>query len=247
VRRWCSDVAKVYAGTSGWSYPTWKPGFYPQKLAATKFLSHYATRLNTVEVNYTFRHFAAEKTQNGWCAQTPDSFQFSLKAHQRITHIKRLKDATADASAFLKSLQPLHEAGKLAFALFQLPPNLKADPGLLREFLEGVPTGKIAFEFRHESWFNDEVFDALKAKQATLCIAESEKLETPDIATSDCVYYRLRKGEYSAAEQKEIAKRIDTHVVAGRDVYVYFKHEETPDGALYAERLLKEFADDSYE
>lgn len=235
-------MAKVYAGTSGWSYPTWKPGFYPEKLAATRFLSHYATRLNTVEVNYTFRHFAADKTQNGWCAQTPEGFQFSLKAHQRITHIKRLKDAASDATSFLKSLQPLHEAGKLAFALFQLPPNLKADAGLLRDFLEGVPAGKLAFEFRHESWFKDEVYAILKQKHVTLCIAESEKLETPDVATSDCVYYRLRKGEYSPAEQKAVAQRIGAHISAGRDVYVYFKHEDTPDGALYAEKLLKEFS-----
>ena len=234
-------MAKLYAGTSGWSYPTWKPDFYPQKLAATKFLSHYATRLNTVEVNYTFRHFAAEKTQNGWCAQTPNDFRFSLKAHQRITHIKRLKDAASDAAGFLKSLQPLHEAGKLGFALFQLPPNLKADLPLLKEFLDAVPSGLLAFEFRHESWFKDEVFSALKEKTATLCIAESEKLETPDVATSSCVYYRMRKGEYSPAEQKDNAKRFRSHLDAGRDVFVYFKHEDTPDGAFYAEKLVKEF------
>lgn len=235
-------MPKLYAGTSGWSYPTWKPGFYPAKLAATKFLSHYATRLNTVEVNYTFRHYAAEKTQDGWCAQTPEGFRFSAKAHQRITHIKRLKQAAGDATLFLKSLQPLHGSGKLGFALFQLPPNLKCDVGLLREFLEGVPAGKLAFEFRHESWFTDEVFDTLRAKQATLCAAESEKLESPDVATSDCVYYRLRKGEYSPEEQRQIAKRIEEHMAAGRDVYVYFKHEDTPDGALYAEKLLRDFA-----
>jgi uncharacterized protein YecE (DUF72 family) len=139
-------------------------------------------------------------------------------------------------------LQPLHEAGKLGFVLFQLPPNLKADLTLLRDFLDGLPSGQLAFEFRHESWFNDQVFGILKDKSATLCIAESEKLESPDVATSSCVYYRLRKGEYSPSEQKEIAKRIGNHIAAGRDVYVYFKHEETPDGAFYAEKLLKEFA-----
>jgi len=108
-----------------------------------------------------------------------------------------------------------------------------------------LPTGQLAFEFRHESWFKDEVFAALKHRSATLCLAETEKLETPDVATSVCVYYRLRKGEYSASEQKEIAKRIGNHLSAGRDVYVYFKHEETPDGAFYAEKLLKEFASTS--
>ena len=238
-------MTRLYAGTSGWSYPTWKPAFYPAKLATTKFLSHYATRLNTVEVNYTFRHFASEKSQDGWCAQTPDGFRFSLKAHQRITHIKRLKEASADASGFLKSMQPLHGNGKLGFALFQLPPNLKIDVPLLRDFLDGVPSGQLAFEFRHESWFTDEVFDALKAKKATLCIAESEKLETPDVATSNCVYYRMRKGDYTPEEQKGIAKRIGGHIDAGRDVYVYFKHEDTPDGAFYAEKLLKQFSPSS--
>ena len=139
-------------------------------------------------------------------------------------------------------MQPLHGNGKLGFALFQLPPNLKIDVPLLRDFLDGVPSGQLAFEFRHESWFTDEVFDALKAKKATLCIAESEKLETPDVATSNCVYYRMRKGDYTPEEQKGIAKRIGGHIDAGRDVYVYFKHEDTPDGAFYAEKLLKEFS-----
>jgi uncharacterized protein YecE (DUF72 family) len=234
-------MAQLYAGTSGWSYPTWKPDFYPQKLAATKFLQHYATRLNTVEVNYTFRHFASEKTQTNWVSTVPEGFRFSLKANQTITHIKRLKDATESANSFLKSLQPISQAGKLGFVLFQLPPFLKADVPLLSDFLAGLPQGKLAFEFRHASWFTDEVFDVLRAKSATLCIAESEKLETPDVATSSCVYYRLRKPEYSTAEQKEICARLEKHLGTGRVVFVYYKHEDTPEGALNAEKLLKEF------
>lgn len=234
-------MAKLYAGTSGWSYPTWKPDFYPQKLAATKFLPHYASRLNTVEVNYTFRHFASEKTQTNWVAQTPDDFKFSLKANQTITHIKRLKDATEAANSFLNSLQPISQAGKLGFVLFQLPPFLKVDAALLRDFLSGLPKGKLAFEFRHASWFTEEVFGILRDKGVTLCVGESEKLQTPDVVTSDCVYYRLRKPNYEAAEQKEICSRIDNHLSAGRDVFVYYKHEDTPEGALNAERLLKDF------
>src|SRR3954463_2686300 len=232
-------MAKLHAGTSGWSYSTWKPDFYPQKLAATKFLQHYAERLNTVEVNYTFRHFASEKTQTNWVAQTPDHFKFSLKANQTITHIKRLKDAGESANSFLKSLQCISQAGKLGFVLFQLPPFLKADVGLLRDFLAGLPQGQIAFEFRHASWFTEEVFGILRDKGVTLCVAESEKLETPDIATSNCVYYRLRKPEYSESEQKEICGRLEKHLSAGRDVFVYYKHEDTPEGALNAEKLLK--------
>ena len=232
-------MATLYAGTSGWSYPTWKPDFYPQKLAATKFLQHYASRLNTVEVNYTFRHFASEKTQTNWVAQTPERFKFSLKANQTITHIKRLKDAAESANSFLKSLQPISQAGKLGFVLFQLPPFLKADVGLLRDFLAGLPQGKLAFEFRHASWFTEDVFSVLRERGVTLCVAESEKLETPDVATSECVYYRLRKPQYSEEEQKAICKRLETHLSVGRDVFVYYKHEDTPEGALNAEKLLK--------
>lgn len=231
----------IYAGTSGWSYPTWKPQFYPAKLAAAKFLQYYATRLNSVEVNYTFRHFASEKTQLNWCAATPPAFRFSAKAHQNITHVKRLKDASEDARAFLSSLQPLSQAGKLGFVLFQLPPFLKADTALLKDFLAGLPAGRLAFEFRHASWFTDSTYYLLKEKNAAICVAESEKLETPDVVTADFCYYRMRKPEYSAAERKDLAKRIEGHAGAGRDVFIYFKHEDTPEGALHAEELLEQF------
>jgi uncharacterized protein YecE (DUF72 family) len=230
----------LFAGTSGWSYPSWKPGFYPAKLAAAKFLQHYSTRLNTVEVNYTFRHYASEKTQQGWCATTSDGFRFSVKAHQRITHIKKLRDAGEDARSFLTGLQPLSEAGKLGCVLFQLPPFLKADAALLRDFLQALPTGRFSFEFRHASWFADEIFALLKEKGAALCVAESEKFETPDVVTADFCYYRMRKPEYSAQERKHISKRIEEHAAAGRDVLIYFKHEETPEGALIAEELLRQ-------
>jgi uncharacterized protein YecE (DUF72 family) len=230
----------LFAGTSGWSYPSWKPGFYPAKLAAAKFLQHYSTRLNTVEVNYTFRHYASEKTQQGWCATTPNGFRFSVKAHQRITHIKKLRDAGEDARSFLTGLQPLSETGKLGCVLFQLPPFLKADAALLRNFLQALPTGRFSFEFRHASWFADEIFALLKEKGAALCVAESEKFETPDVVTADFCYYRMRKPEYSAQERKHISKRIEEHVAAGRDVLIYFKHEETPQGALIAEELLRQ-------
>jgi uncharacterized protein YecE (DUF72 family) len=193
-------------------------------------------------VNYTFRHFASEKTQNGWCANTPEGFRFSVKAHQRITHIKKLRDAADDARAFLTSLQPLSQAGKLGFVLFQLPPFLKADTTLLRDFLDGLPTSHFAFEFRHPSWFTDETFYLLKKKDVALCVAESEKLESPDVITSDRCYYRMRKPEYSAEERKHIANRIEEHRSAGRVVHIYFKHEETPEGALYAEELMNQFS-----
>jgi uncharacterized protein YecE (DUF72 family) len=232
-------MAQIYAGTSGWAYAAWKPKFYPAKLASAKFLEYYATRLNTVEVNYTFRHYASEKTLTNWVAATPAGFRFSIKAHQRITHIKRLRDAAEETKGFLGSLEPLSHAGKLGMVLFQLPPYLKADAALLGGFLDGLPRAwRFAFEFRHESWFAENIFEILRAHGAALCVAESEKLESPDIATADFCYYRLRKEEYSLKERKEIAARVGKHLKEKRDVFVYFKHEETPEGALYAAELV---------
>jgi uncharacterized protein YecE (DUF72 family) len=237
--RYTFCMAQIYAGTSGWAYAAWKPKFYPAKLAAAKFLEYYATRLNTVEVNYTFRHIASEKTLTNWVALTPEGFRFSIKAHQRITHIKRLRDAAEETKGFLGSLEPLAHAGKLGMVLFQLPPYLKADAALLGGFLDGLPRAwRFAFEFRHESWFAENIFDILRAHGAALCVAESEKLESPDVATADFCYYRLRKEEYSPKERKEIAQRVGKHLKEKRDVFVYFKHEETPEGALYAAELV---------
>jgi uncharacterized protein YecE (DUF72 family) len=232
-------MATVYAGSSGWAYPSWKSAFYPAKLASGKFLQHYATRLNTVEVNYTFRHFATEKTLNNWIACTPPEFRFSIKAHQNITHVRRLKDASEYARGFLSSLQPLVGAERIGMVLFQLPPFLKADAALLDGFLGGLPhAARFSFEFRHQSWFTDQTFEILRKYNSALCVAESEKLESPDLATADFGYYRLRKPEYSPKELEEISKRALNHLNSGHDVFLYFKHEETPEGVLYAEKLL---------
>jgi uncharacterized protein YecE (DUF72 family) len=232
-------MAQVYAGTSGWAYPSWKPDFYPAKLASAKFLGFYATRLNTVEVNYTFRRFPTDKLLEGWIAATPPGFQFAVKAHQKITHIKRLRDANEFTLDFIGSLRPLQEAKKLGPILFQLPPFLKADVSLLKDFIAILPRGtRAAFEFRHVSWFSEEVFATLRAANAALCEAESEKLETPEAETADFSYFRLRKEEYSAKDREALAGK-----VAGRgkrgDVFVFFKHEDTPEGALHAEKLLE--------
>jgi uncharacterized protein YecE (DUF72 family) len=232
-------MSAVYAGTSGWSYPSWKPQFYPAKLASAKFLSYYATRLNTVEVNYTFRRFPTEKLLTGWVAATPEHFRFAMKAHQSITHIKRLKDAGESVARFVQSLEPLRAAGRLGPILFQLPPFLKCDMARLEDFLAVLPRdARAAFEFRHESWFCDEVLGMLRKANVALCEAESEKLKTPEGQTADFAYLRLRKEEYSAQERKDLAARVAN--VAGKgDVFVYFKHEDTPEGARYAEELLK--------
>jgi uncharacterized protein YecE (DUF72 family) len=228
----------IYAGTSGWAYPSWKPDFYPAKLASAKFLSHYATRLNTVEVNYTFRRFPTEKLLRGWIEATPAGFQFAIKAHQKITHVARLRNVADFTFDFVRSLQPLDAEKKLGPVLFQLPPFLKCDISLLKDFLAILPRSlRAAFEFRHESWFSEEVYAMLRAANAALCNAESEKLETPDVQTADFAYLRLRKEEYSAKERNALEQRI-ARLGGNGDVYIYFKHEDTPEGALHAENVV---------
>jgi uncharacterized protein YecE (DUF72 family) len=233
------SVGSLYAGTSGWAYATWKPDFYPAKLASAKFLGHYATRLNTVEVNYTFRHFPTEKLLRGWMEATSSGFKFAFKANQKITHVKRLKDVAEFTSDFVTSLQPLDAVGKLGPVLFQLPPYLKCDLAVLKDFLATLPRSlRVAFEFRHVSWFNDEAYQVMREANAALCLAESERLETPDVQTADFFYLRLRKEDYSDKERKTVAARVAGLAKKG-DAFVYFKHEDTPEGALHAEGLLK--------
>jgi len=234
---------KIYAGTSGWAYSGWKPGFYPAKLASAKFLSHYASRLNTVEVNYTFRRVPTEKLLKGWAEAAPAGFQFAIKAHQSITHIKRLRGVADWTLNFLSSLGVLREAGKLGPVLFQLPPFLKCDVPLLTEFLAGLPRGtRAAFEFRDASWFAEDVFAALRKRNAALCHAETESIETPAVQTANFFYLRLRKEKYSAREL-EGQKRNIANLGRQGEVFAYFKHEETPEGALRAEALLKALRD----
>jgi uncharacterized protein YecE (DUF72 family) len=234
-------MPQLFVGTSGWAYPTWKPDFYPAKLAAKKFLSHYATQLNTVEVNFTFRQLVKETTIQNWLEQTPPHFRLGIKAHQVITHIKRLKGTEGFVPRFLSTIEPLAAAGKLGPVLFQLPPNLRADSVLLKDFLALLPrTLPAAFEFRNDSWFADSTWDALKAHGATLCVAETEERTTPDVVTGPFVYYRFRKPSYTGEERGGMVAKIDEHLAAGRDVFAYFKHEETPEGALFAVELLRD-------
>ena len=234
-------MAELFVGTSGWAYPTWKPDFYPAKLAQKKFLEHYATQLNTVEVNFTFRQLVKETTTQNWIEQTPAHFRFGVKVHQVLTHIKRLKGTEEFLPRFLATIAPLASAGKLGPVLFQLPPNLKADAVLLRDFLTTVPRAlPAAFEFRHDSWFTDETWERLKSRGVALCVAETEERTTPDVVTGPFVYYRFRKPSYTEEERRGMVEQIGKHMAAGRDVFAYFKHEETPEGALYAGNLLRE-------
>ena len=229
-------MGNVHAGTSGWAYPKWRSGFYPKELPAAKFLDYYATRVNSVEVNYTFLRAVTKELLREWTQATPGDFVFAVKAPQQITHLKRLRDAGGLAREFVKSLLPLRRAGKLGPILFQLPPNMKREAGRLREFLKSLPKKRrYAFEFRHESWFVEEVYEALRQSGAALCFAESERIVTPEIRTADFSYLRLRKANYSA---KEVARRVRELRRRG-DVFVYFKHQDRPDGALNAEAVLK--------
>ena len=234
----------LFAGTSGWAYATWKPGFYPAAVPQKKFLEFYATQLNSVEVNYTFRALPTAKMLDGWLAATPDSFRFSFKAPQRITHFRRLVECAADVSQFLEALAPVRAAGRLGLLLFQLPPNFKADPERLAAFLQipsltGPDAPRIAFEFRHESFFTDEIYQILREHSAALCIADTDDLATPEVhtaATHTC--FRLRReGGYSPAEITAFAERFRP-LAKDRETYIYFRHEDEPTGALNAADFL---------
>jgi uncharacterized protein YecE (DUF72 family) len=231
-------MAQLYTGTSGFAYPNWKPRFYPADVPEKKFLEHYASRLRSVEINYTFRRLPSLTTLENWVKATPAEFRFACKANQRITHILRLKDVSSAVELFLRSIDPLRSARRLGPILFQLPPNLKCEMALLNDFLALLPADmRFSIEFRHTSWLNEPVYDALRTRNISLCVAESERLEVPEVITADFVYYRLRKSEYSEDERKLIAERARELLSQEKDLYLFFKHEETPEGALYAEEL----------
>ena len=233
-------MAQLYAGTSGFAYPAWKPAFYPEKLPAKKFLEHYSRRLNAVEINYTFRRLAALSTLTAWVEATLPGFFFAPKANMRITHIQKLKDAAASTELFLKSIDPLRSARRLGPILFQLPPTLRSDLPLLSEFLAQLPDDlRYTFEFRHVSWLGEPTYKVLADHKIALCAAESEKLETPEVVTADFIYYRLRKPEYSPEDRTQIKAAAQRMLADGKDVFLFFKHEDTPEGALYAEEMLK--------
>ncbi len=230
---------KLYCGTSGFAYPSWKPAFYPDKTPSAKFLSYYATRLNAVEINYTYRRIASSSTFQKWIAATGENFMFLPKAHMKITHSLKLKDAEEFTRFFLESLEPLRAAGRLGPILFQLAPSFKVDLERLAEFVRLLPkTSKYVFEFRNASWFDESVYKILRDANVGLCQAENETMETPHVLTADFVYLRLRKPDYSESELSEIRRRTQQYVRNSYLTYAIFKHEDTPAGALYAERLL---------
>jgi len=186
-------------GTSGFSYPEWKGSFYPEKMKSADMLRFYAERFDTVEMNNTFYRMPTPKVVAGWAAQAPERFQFVLKAPQRITHFQRLQGVEDSLTFFLNSAVVLGE--KLGPLLFQLPPNMKKDLGRLEAFLAQVPAScRAAMEYRHESWFDDEVFAALRRHGVALCIADTDEGDTPLVTTAPFGYLRLRRGEYAPAD-----------------------------------------------
>lgn len=238
-----SAPPRLFVGTSGWAYPTWKPEFYPDGLGAKRFLTFYASQMNSVEVNYTFRELPTAKVVEEWLGAVPDGFRFSFKAPQRITHFNRLNECEDALAEFLGLLDPVREAGKLGLVLFQLPPNFKTDVERLREFLgaaalRGAPP--LAFEFRNEDWFTPEVEAVLRDHNVALCIAESDDLASPEMHPASAhTSFRLRRdGGYKKRELAAFAERF-LELAKTRDVYVYFKHEDEPTGAKNGVALLQ--------
>jgi uncharacterized protein YecE (DUF72 family) len=233
-------MVQLFAGTSGFSYPAWKPEFYPADLPAKRFLGHYASRLNSVEVNYTFRQLPSAKTLEGWLEATPAGFAFACKAHMRLTHIMKMKGAESFTELFLKALEPLRAARRLGPVLYQFAPTFKCDPDRLAAYLPLLPRDiRFAFEFRHASWLTDKVYECLEKHNIALCLAESERLAVPKVLTADFAYFRLRRADYSEADRQQAAAQVRELLAGGRDAYVYFKHEEDPHGALWAEEMLR--------
>jgi len=227
----------IWIGTSGFQYAEWKGTFYPEDLSTAKMLPFYAERLSTTEVNYTFRRIPSAKTIQGWWDATPERFKFSLKAPQKVTHFAKLRNCGDTLRYFCQVISDLES--KLGVVLFQLPPAFKKDAPLLGAFLEDFPPGmRAAFEFRHSSWFDDEVFELLKNKNVALCLADSEKLATPVTVTSDYGYLRLRREDYQDADVARWAETIKAQKESWSDAFVYFKHEESGMGPKLATQLL---------
>jgi uncharacterized protein YecE (DUF72 family) len=228
----------IWIGTSGFQYPEWKGTFYPSDLAVKKMLAYYAARFSTTEINYSFYRIPSVTTFSKWVAETPAGFQFSLKSPQEITHVKKLRDCDEVLARFWEAAVTLKE--KLGVVLFQLPPYFRKDISVLNQFLASLPPDlKSAFEFRHTTWFDEEVFASLRSKNAALCIADSEKLKTPVITTADYGYFRLRDQGYKHADIARWAGTISGQQSQLRDIYVYFKHEERGLGPRFAAQLAE--------
>jgi uncharacterized protein YecE (DUF72 family) len=230
---------RVLVGTSGYSYKEWKGPFYPKDVPAAGFLQYYAAHFATVEINNTFYRMPTTKLVDGWASEVPATFTFAVKAPQRITHFAKLEGAGDAVGVLFKTVGAL--GARLGPVLFQLPPFMRKDVPRLERFLADVPSGvRVAFEFRHPSWFDDDVWAAMRARGVALCVAEGESLESPLVATADWGYVRLRRDEYPDALLDGWAQRIRAQ--PWREAFVYVKHDEgdAPSVARRLSALLEE-------
>ncbi len=226
----------LYVGTSGYSYKEWKGTFYPEDLSQKEMLRFYSEQFATVEINNTFYRMPKPPILENWAAEVPPNFKFALKASQRITHFQRFKDAGDSLAYLLKVAATLRD--RLGPLLFQTPPNFECNVERLRGFLELLPPPTLAaFEFRHQSWFTEQVFELLREHQAALCIAETDNdLQVPQVATAGWGYLRLRKLDYGTKELTQWASWIRRQ--AWRDAFVFFKHEDSGKAPQFARDFL---------
>jgi uncharacterized protein YecE (DUF72 family) len=228
-------VQKLLAGASGYSFKEWIGDFYPAGTKPDAMLAYYSARLPTVEINNTFYRMPGVAMLENWARTAPEGFRFAIKASRRITHISRIKDSAKDSVDYLyKNLAALGD--KRGPVLFQLPPNLKKDLERLKAFLAMLPADHgAALEFRNETWFSDDVYDALRSKKASLCLSEREDNAPPPLVeTAPWGYVRLRLEEYSEKDLEAWAKRLTA--TGWQQVYVYFMHE--PTAPAYAQKLM---------
>ena len=228
---------KTWIGTSGFQYAEWKGLFYPEDLAASKMLPYFAERLATTEINYTFHRIPSPKTIENWIRQTPENFRFALKAPQKITHSAKLRDCQDTVDYFCRVIGQL--GTRLGPVLFQLPPYLKKNADVLGAFLRELPAMRAAFEFRHESWLDEEVFALLRDRNVALCIADTEKLSTPVVATSDYGYLRLRRVDYSGDDVARWADVVREKQPNWQETFIYFKHEESGTAPRLAAQMIE--------
>ncbi len=229
-------MQRLHVGTSGYNFPEWKGSFYPPKLPSSKWLEYYAQQLGTVEINYTFYRMPSAKTVAGWDAATPQGFTFVLKAPQRITHFARLRNIDEPLRFFLETIRKLNV--KLGPILFQLPPNFTKDLARLGDLFTQFPTDvRAACEFRHASWWSDDVYELLRSTNTALCVADTEEGTTPLVATADFGYVRLRDAGYSEGELGEWLERLRQLGAQWTDAFVFFKHEEKGVGPKLAAQL----------
>ena len=225
---------QLLAGTSGYSYKEWLGHFYPEKLPGNEMLRYYAGHFTTVEINNTFYRMPPESMLAQWNEQVPDQFTFTLKAPKRITHDNRLRDTESNVTEFLRRANTL--GNKLGVLLFQLPPYLKKDLPRLTDFLALLPAGQqVAFEFRNDSWQDDDVYQTLRGRHAILCVTDTDEGDTPFVATADCGYVRLRRTHYDDDELGAWADQIAAKALPR--TYVYFMHEDEALGTRFAKRL----------